>query len=39
MTVKRALLIVTAVSLTACSSVEERDAHMRGQIVMGKGGL
>ena len=32
MTVKKALLIVTAVSLTACASVEERDAHMRGQI-------
>jgi len=32
MTVKGALLIATAVSLTACTSVEERDAHMRGQI-------
>ena len=32
MTVKRALLIVTAVSLTACSSVEERDAHMKRQV-------
>jgi len=32
MTVKEAVLIVTAIALAGCSSLEERDAHMRGQI-------
>jgi len=29
---KGVVLIVTAVALAGCSSLEEREAHMRGQI-------
>ena len=32
MAVKEALLIVAAIALSGCSTIEERDAHMRGQI-------
>jgi hypothetical protein len=32
MAVKEAVLIVSAIALSGCSTIEERDAHMRGQI-------
>ncbi len=32
MAVKEAVLIVAAIALSGCSTIEERDAHMRGQI-------
>jgi len=34
MAVKEAVLIVTAIALAGCTSVEERQAHMQGQIQM-----
>ena len=34
MAVKEAVLIVTAIALAGCTSVEERQAHMHGQIQM-----